>query len=308
MSAPTHTPHAYQRRFGIEAYSEAFTLVLANLLPLAAFALIGLLIEYTISNVAQMPVIGAMIAAPSASAGNVTTVIASGAAMSLQYFARTFIIVGLAALCVRILKNSKPDVADGFRAFPDGFRAILGVMAPAIVVLPLSALSGLTLLPVIERVQGAADPSQIFSAIAPAFLTLGGLAFVSVLVMGAVATVCLFAPFAAFVERRGNWESITRSWQLVKPQFGTALVFVIFNGLLTTAGLILCCIGYFVTFPVTIMATLLAFRDVTGTTFHPEGWAAPTPYPREAGIDLPAFTDPAANPDAPQNPNPPKAP
>lgn len=80
------------------------------------------------------------------------------------------------------------------------------------------------------------------------------------------ATFLLFAHFAVLDEDLQPGDALKRSIDLVKPNFGGVLGFMIVCFLVNLLGLLLCGIGLLVTWPLTIVAGAYVYRSLKGET------------------------------------------
>ena len=78
-------------------------------------------------------------------------------------------------------------------------------------------------------------------------------------------------------KNKGAIESLKASWQLSTGQWSSRLMFTLICGLLVAAGVLFCCVGVFVTAPLTSLAMAYAYCLSTGEI----GAATPPPPPPE---------------------------
>ena len=78
------------------------------------------------------------------------------------------------------------------------------------------------------------------------------------------ATFLLFAHFAVLDEGLAPGDAIKRSIDLVKPNFGGVLGFMVVAFLINVVGVILCCVGLFATWPLTIVAGAYVYKGLKG--------------------------------------------
>lgn len=64
-------------------------------------------------------------------------------------------------------------------------------------------------------------------------------------------------------------DALKRSWEVMKPHLGSLFVLGLVLGLLNMAGVIACCVGLFVTYPISIVAMALVYRDMFGGASAP---------------------------------------
>ncbi|NDE85572.1 MAG: hypothetical protein EB056_06070 [Verrucomicrobia bacterium] len=66
------------------------------------------------------------------------------------------------------------------------------------------------------------------------------------------------------------WESIKTSWRGVAPNFWSYLALLLLLGVLNLVGVLCLIIGLFVTIPLTLLATMVAYEQIffSGTS-HP---------------------------------------
>ncbi|HEX8465360.1 MAG TPA: hypothetical protein VF627_12160 [Abditibacterium sp.] len=118
---------------------------------------------------------------------------------------------------------------------------------------------------------GRADLGQLFSA-TDVLLPLIGSALLSgiAIVIGflfcllpgmLLAALLLFMTPLIVDKRMGVFESMSTSFNTLKPQMWMALIYAIVIGLLAYSGLIACLVGVLVTAPLALLAICLTYRD-----------------------------------------------
>jgi hypothetical protein len=92
-----------------------------------------------------------------------------------------------------------------------------------------------------------------------------GVGLVLCIIPGIIAaTFLLFAHFAVLDENLSPGDAIRRSIDLVKPNFGGVLGFIILAFLINVIGAILCGVGLLVTWPLTIVAGAYVWKGLKG--------------------------------------------
>lgn len=97
-----------------------------------------------------------------------------------------------------------------------------------------------------------------------------GLMIGSMVLLGLMALVALiylsvswlFAPQFIIFANMGPWEAMEASRKLVAPNFGDVFILLILTGLISIAGLLLCCIGLFWAIPTVQTTNFLVFDDI----------------------------------------------
>ena len=59
--------------------------------------------------------------------------------------------------------------------------------------------------------------------------------------------------------------AIAASWQAARRDYGKFLGFTLLSGLFSLLGILVCCVGVWVTQPIAMMAAAVFYADVTGT-------------------------------------------
>jgi hypothetical protein len=94
--------------------------------------------------------------------------------------------------------------------------------------------------------------------------------FVLCIIPGVIAaTFLLFAHFVVIDEGLQPGDAIKRSIDLVKPNFGGVLGFIVVAGLVNLVGFILCCIGALATIPLTTVAGAKVYKGLKGEGVAP---------------------------------------
>ncbi|MGK0389763.1 MAG: hypothetical protein ACI94Y_002508 [Maribacter sp.] len=100
------------------------------------------------------------------------------------------------------------------------------------------------------------DPSGLMIGLMAIF---GLIAFV---ILFYLTVSWIFAPQFIIFADMGPWEAMEASRKLVAPNFGEVFILLILTGLLTIAGLLLCCIGLFWAIPTVQTTNFLVFDDI----------------------------------------------
>lgn len=88
--------------------------------------------------------------------------------------------------------------------------------------------------------------------------------------------------FAYIIDQDLPWDkAIAASWAAAKANYGKFLGFSVLTWLFSVLGVLVCCVGAWVTGPIAMMAGAVLYADVTGTLDGPG--ALPGPEPEAAG-------------------------
>ncbi len=119
-----------------------------------------------------------------------------------------------------------------------------------------------------------ASPGDIFSAtdVLPALLGSGilvplavGLGFLLCILPGIyMAPLLLFVPIIVADQRVGAVDGFKRSWNALKPHWGSAFLFSFALGIVNLVGALLCGVGLLVTWPISIVALAIVYNDFFG--------------------------------------------
>jgi serine/threonine protein kinase/tetratricopeptide (TPR) repeat protein len=117
------------------------------------------------------------------------------------------------------------------------------------------------------------------------FLTslLTALGFLCLILPGVYLFVAWIFTFPLIVDQRLDfWPAMQLSRKIISKHWWKFLGFLIVLALINLAGLATCCVGLFITFPITFAALAYAYEDITGATASPPGASSstlPTPKP-----------------------------
>lgn len=100
------------------------------------------------------------------------------------------------------------------------------------------------------------DPSGLMIGLMVIF---GLIAFVILLYL---SISWVFAPQFIIFAKMGPWEAMEASRKLVAPNFWDVFILVLLTGLVSVAGMLLCCIGLFWTTPTVQTTNFLVFDDI----------------------------------------------
>lgn len=253
--------------FGV--IGEAWNLLKAQWLNYGAFSLIGLIVAYSIGFIIQLPGQAAMVAAQTSAATSNNPSAVFGAMLVglpfqiastiVQYFVMGIIAGGVTMMALKQIQTGSCEIADGFAALKQAVPFGLASMLLILVSIPGTLLC----------IVGAFWVMGLFSLAIPAIA----------------------------VERLSLADGIKRSLALTKPHWLIMGAFYLVIGLLSGLGVLACCIGIALTVPLGYIALLLVYRDLSGinlaTPFGTPEYG--TPYPREAGGNMPAYTGPVGD-------------
>ena len=82
-------------------------------------------------------------------------------------------------------------------------------------------------------------------------------------------------PMAVAVERRGAFDSFSRSWELVRGNRLQLFLFHLVTGLFTLLGVCLLCVGVFITGPLAYTAQMEAYLRLVRSREEQRSWVVP---------------------------------
>ncbi len=183
---------------------------------------------------------------------------------------------------------------EGFKLFQSqpGLLIAAGAITVALSVITLGVLSGplmAGLYMLVLRLHDKASPTpkpgdlfQGFQVFLPAFLLVVGVAAITfvgsfildfVPIVGSLAAmlgsvvlsaVVMFAMPLIADRRMQVWPAVEMSLDTIKPNFWMFLAFNLLAGVISSAGIIVCCVGIVVTLPIGVCILSVAYRDVFG--------------------------------------------
>ncbi|BCM91025.1 hypothetical protein IAD21_02889 [Abditibacteriota bacterium] len=161
-----------------------------------------------------------------------------GSSPSMAFWAITFItqIIGFVvntAIAAGLIKMAIAQVRTGVASFNEMF-SVTNIIGPILVAAILT---------------GLVTYVGILLCIVPGIIAALGL--------------CMTQPLVVD-QNMGAVDAMKRSWEIMKPHLGSTFVLFLVLGLLNCAGLIACCVGILVTYPICIVAIALVYRDMFG--------------------------------------------
>jgi serine/threonine protein kinase len=112
------------------------------------------------------------------------------------------------------------------------------------------------------------------------FLTslLTALGFLCLILPGVYLFVAWIFTFPLIVDQRLDfWPAMQLSRKIISKHWWKFLGFLIVLALINLAGLATCCVGLFITFPITFAALAYAYEDIPGATASPPGASSSIP-------------------------------
>jgi len=193
-------------------------------------------------------------------------------------------IVGTAAL-VLVLLAAVESVSEGSRSIGN-----IHISISALGLLLSGPLMGGLYLYFLRRIRGERVRAEAaFSGFSTCLLQLFLASFVTD-VLTALGVLCLILPGIYLVvawfftlplvidQRLDFWPAMRLSRKTISRHWWKFLGFLLVLGLVNLAGLMACCVGVFVTFPVSLAALMYAYEDI----FNPPGLAPAPPASRAA--------------------------
>lgn len=176
---------------------------------------------------------------------------------------------GLYWFDLRAIRGNKIDIADAFAGFTrEPLQLILaGVVSsfiPLIVIVSSAIPLILAIYPAIQEMKTDPHPSpdQLWAAI-----TVTGLACLGVgcLVAMLIYSFWMFTLPLVIDKRIPFWNAMELSRKVVSRCFGSALGLLIVSGLLSSLGILACCVGIYFTMPIPFMSIAVAYEDIFGS-------------------------------------------
>ena len=96
---------------------------------------------------------------------------------------------------------------------------------------------------------------------------LTGVGLMACIIPGIYLAVAWYLTLPIIIDRRiGFWEAMEVSRRVVTKHWWNIFLFAIVCGVINFCGVLLCGIGLFVTFPLTVLATTFLYEDLFGGT------------------------------------------
>jgi len=127
-------------------------------------------------------------------------------------------------------------------------------------------------------------PHLVVAGFVATVLTMLG--FLCLILPGIYLFVAWIFTFPLIIDKRLNfWPAMRLSRKVISKHWWSFLGFLIVLALINLAGILVCCVGVFVTFPITLAALMYAYEDIFGATKKPAD--IPSPVPPVAATALP---------------------
>lgn len=250
------------REIDFAVIGEAWGYVSKGIGHYAGFAAIGIIVTYIASSMFQIPMQAQMAALAASGTPDFGAMMGVYAANSfllimgqlVSYFITGAMLFGLCSMAMEQLKGGKADIAVAFASLKNGLSA-------GVVMIIAGFLSSIG---VLACIVGAFVVSGLLMLSIPAMVT----------------------------EKLSIADSLKRSYELTKGQILMATAFYFVVAILAVLGVIACGLGVFVTVPLSVVATYLVYRDLSGVDFLAPAEVGATNYPRSGEGSMPTFTEP----------------
>lgn len=285
-----NSPNSPRGRFDWSVLSESFELLKINPGTFVAFTLIGGLAAYTISQIVNIPQFLFMFS-PEGLSGQFMTfsmvfaILANLSMIAVLGFMRS----GIMIMAQKVMRRQLPDIPEGFQQLNRFFTYAGANVSGWILTIPFMMFAGIAFGGQMSTLMNQSRPD--FTEMMPAMMgastayVLGGLVLLLTYPFFALAVP------AAFLEKLNLVDSVKRSFELGKSNYGNLLLFSLVAGILNSAATYCCCLPVLFVYPWISIAYLLIYRDVANLPVVSEFEnASQTPYPREYGMTMPTYT------------------
>ncbi len=216
----------------------AWELVKANFGILFGGVAVFLLVQGALSLVAQIPFVGILV--------SLASIIITGPMTGGVYW-----------LTLKVVRGQPAEISDVFAGFKAQFgNLILGYIVVAIL-MGLSTLPGLAIMayPIFSMIHHhAAEPVMVALAAMGAVVLLVPVIYLSVSWMFTLALI---------IDRQMPfWPAMGASRRMVGKHWWAMVGLVVVCGLINLAGFLVCCVGVFVSMPITFSAMMYAYETV----------------------------------------------
>jgi len=173
----------------------------------------------------------------------------------------------LGGLYLFVLKNIRRQTADIGDIF-SGFRISFGQLVLGHIV--ISLLTGLSAIPGAALVAYPAIIMAQHNALSGPLVLLGIAGFILALVPVIYLSVGWIFSLALIIDRQMDfWPAMEASRKVVSRHWGAVFALLIVCGLINIAGVLACCVGTFVTLPLSIGAMMYAYESIFSTAGAP---------------------------------------
>jgi serine/threonine protein kinase len=119
-------------------------------------------------------------------------------------------------------------------------------------------------------------PHLVIAGFLVTLLTAVG--FLCLILPGIYLLVAWIFTFPLIIDKRLDfWSAMRLSRKVISKHWWKCLGFLIVLALINLAGVLVCCVGLFVTFPISLAALMYAYEDVTGAVTSPPGASSSIP-------------------------------
>lgn len=272
--------------FGFHIYGEAMEIMRQNVLPFAAFGLIGIIITMTagqVGNVGQF----VLMMNPSQELGpGMLSVLALGSLVGLlfQMVAAMCSILGVSKMVQTQMAGFIPDVAEGFQPYRFVFPIAVTVLPMVAAFLPGTLMSVSLYDQILQLDQSNMDIERFFAIWTGAMMLM----LVSLVAMVIVGVLFSMAPFFVVHQGLSGGQALARSFHVCKKHFFGLFGMHFLNSIIYSIGFMCCCIGGAFTFPYVGVVMTLAFRDLANfpLVLVPQATGY-SPYPRAEVGEMP---------------------
>lgn len=285
-----NTPNEPRGRFDWSVLSEAFELLKINPGTFVAFTLIGGIAAYTVSQIVNMPQFLFMfspegLSGPFMTVSMVFAILANLAMIAVLGFMRS----GIMLMAKKVMQRQLPDIPEGFQQLNRFFTYAGANVSGWILSMPFMMFAGIAIGGQMTTLMNQSRPD--FATLMPAMMGASSAYILGGLVLLFTYPFFALAVPAAFVEKLNLADSVRRSFELGKSNYGSLLLFSLVAGILNTAATYCCCLPVLFVYPWISIAYLLIYRDVANLPVADAiENASQTPYPREYGMTMPTYT------------------
>lgn len=206
---------------------------------------IYMLVQGGISLLAQIPIVGILL--------GLANLIVSGPLTG-----------GLYLFLLKNIRHQPNDVGDVFSGFRISFgQLVLGYLVPA-------------LLSILAALPGAASliyPVYLMAhhnAVSPGLILWAGVGFLVLIVPTIYLSVSWIFTLPLIIDRQMDfWPAMGASRKMVGKHWGAVFALLVVCGLINVGGVLVCCIGLFISLPISIGALMYAYESIFSAPVGP---------------------------------------
>ncbi|MBI4025166.1 MAG: DUF4339 domain-containing protein [Verrucomicrobia bacterium] len=180
---------------------------------------------------------------------------------------------GLYWFFIKMIRGEPADIGDAFAGFSRGFvqlmlaGIVMGLLSAIVIMIVAIPFLLPFLIAAFKMLMAAAgDPTRInWNSLMNSLGVLGGIGILVCCLMGIFVSIIWLFTFPLVIDKQLNfWEAMELSRKAAMKRVFGLFGLLIVSGLVVLGGVLLCCVGIFVTIPIALGAITYAYEDIFG--------------------------------------------